>query len=169
MRRGAEEGDPRFPVGLDGQAFPHDAVVAAAARERHEVGREGGGHARKSLDPPHDIVRAGGDGLGRRVGIARHEQPERHQRSGVDAGVGVVDVENASHEDRGANEQHQRERDFGDHEHGAQAIARAVVAVLQRGRDAGAPGLKRRDEPERESRHHRHHRGVSMTRGLTAR
>ena len=66
----------------------------------------------------------------------------------------------AADEHRRADEQHERECHFGDHEHGAQAVARAAATgaaapSFSVADEIGARGLKGRREPEEQTRHGR--------------
>ena len=109
------------------------------------------------LDPPRLRVRC-------LVCRARQVEAHRHQRRGVEPDRGVLQVEEAADEQRRADQQHQRHRDFGDDEHvadaGAAAARGAAAALLQARLQVGAGRLQRRRQAEDDAGQHGHANGV---------
>ena len=94
--------------------------------------------------------------LGGGVRFADHEEASGQQRCGIETGARALQVEEAAHEQRRADEQHQRERDF-EHDQAvaqpraAAALAGSASAVAQRFLKIQAAGLQRRREAEDEA------------------
>ena len=101
------------------------------------------------------------DRLWRLIPIACEKHPHRHQWRGVEAGVGVLDVQEASDEQRGADQQRQRQRHLDDDEGVAQAIAHAAAAgataaVLERAGEIACCRLQCGREAEQNACQHGH-------------
>ena len=91
----------------------------------------------------------------------------------VEAHVDVENANQAADEEAGADEQHARERDFGDdqgvsHPGAPAAFSRAARGVLQGVRDRGAARLQRRHETENDAGHERDRQREAERRGVGA-
>ncbi len=83
---------------------------------------------------------------------------------GAEAGLDVADLEEARDQEPGGDEEHERHRDLGDEQHGAEAVAapiggRAAARVADRGGDRAHRRGERGQEAEREAGEERHAEG----------
>ena len=116
-----------------------DERQAVAALERHAARRAGDLDARNRAHPldaePHRLL----DAVRLHEPLPRHRHPHRQDVPGSKPGFDRAQRDRGPHEQRRADEQDQRERDFGDHENRARLVlaearARAAAALFQRGR-----------------------------------
>ena len=75
----------------------------------------------------------------------------------VEAGIDAAERDGRADQQRGSDQQHERERDFDDDEHRAHLVlpeagAGPSRALLQRGRQIGLRALQRRDQAEDDAR-----------------
>ena len=128
-----------------------------AAFERQAAGGRGGFDTGNGVDAFAAIASELRDSRGLLKAIAgeRHLHGEHVVR--VEAGIDVAQRNEGADEQRSADEQHQRERDFADDEQGARLAlaesgAGAVAAFLQRGVEVGTRGADGRERVRRECR-----------------
>ena len=140
VRRRGDEADAELLPGLDRLAFDDHVAAPAAAAERHEVRRERRLDARQPFDAAHDVFDTPRLRVVRLVGLARQVEPHRHQRRGLEPDVRALKVQEAADEERGADQQDQREADLRDDQRVAQpgaALAGRAAAALRAGSPAG--------------------------------
>ena len=89
----------------------------AQARERQAIGKAGALDAGQRRDFLESLAAKRGDLRVVRVMRSRHAELHREQMVRAKTRIDVQDGEQAFHHERGANEQHARERDFRDDEH----------------------------------------------------
>ena len=123
VRGHAGEEEARFAAGLDLGALDIDPADVAAAVERYQVRGAGGLHARDRLEAAHDVVDAARHRAVDLIRLAGHEHPHRGERRRIEAGVGALQIEEAAREERGADQQDDRQRHFGDDQDVAGAAA----------------------------------------------
>ena len=97
------------------------------------------------------------------VGIARLRQrhTQRQHAIGPEAEIDVLHRQDGPNHQTGRDEQHQRQRDFGDHErlakeHLPAAAGHAAARLAERGGDVLRRRVERRREPEDDARGRRH-------------
>ena len=156
MRRDGGEENRRLFAWRERAAVDDGVAAAAAGVERHEVRRERARHAGQRFDAAHDVLDALRLLIVGCVALSRHEEASGQERFGVEAGARALQVQEAAHEQRRADEQDQRHRHFDDDEAVAQprafaALARSAGAVAQRFLQIQAAGLQRRRESEHEA------------------
>ena len=125
-------------MSFDGE--PDAQIIAAEGQRRHQRARsDAWKHAHVGEQP---VVEAD---LRRRVGVAALRQREFHRDGalGDESRIHVSEADQASNEQPGAGEQHERERHFGDDEHLARAC-RVRAARTARGVLEGFARMRRR-------------------------
>ena len=152
VRRDRGEPDVRLLALFVGPALDGRASPAAAPAERDEVGRERRAHARQRFDAPDDVGGAQGARLLRLIRVSGQEEPHRHQRRGLEAGVALLKGLEAPDEQRRAHQQHQRRRHFDDDERVPQPraapLASRPASFLERFVEVHAGRLERGGEAE---------------------
>jgi hypothetical protein len=111
-----------------------------------------------------DALKRVDDARGPAVGRLRQRNAGAQDAVGIEPRVHPLERDGAANQQAGAEEQQQRERDFGDDQPGAQAIAeaaagRAAPAVAQAGLDVGARQPQRRGQAARDAAHERQRGG----------
>ena len=140
-----------------------DVLCLHGGPQRHAIGLRHGHDARNGCQP---LPQLPGERLARGGGHRRHLQ-HRHQDDGVlpfESRVDVLRALQAAHEQAGAGQQDERDRELRDD----QRIARTEAAipakhrrlvVLERRKQPGPRRLQRRSQTEQDAGEHRHHRG----------
>ena len=139
--------------------------------------RDGASHG----DARHRGQRLAGGAIELERGVAVGElararaDAHRDDALGIEAGGDLLQADEASHQQAGADQQHQRDRDFRDHEEAAQpapAAAEAAFALrvpaarLERGVEIDARRAQRRREAEEDAGANRDGKGEDEHRGV---
>src|SRR5262245_61935221 len=98
MWRDPDESDLRFLVTREGASIDDRSAAAAPAAKRNKVRGGRRLHARHTFDTSDDVVHALDSRAIRRVALARHVEPEGHQRRGLEADACVLQIEEAANE-----------------------------------------------------------------------
>ena len=163
---------PLLLPGLHRRAVDDHRAAIAPAVERYEVRRRRGANAGHALHAREDVLEAPGLGARLRIRVAGQVDPHRHERRGLEAGVRALQLQEAPHEERRADEEDQRERDLSDDEHVACPCARAAAprpAPLAHGRaQVRLRDLPRRREAEQHARERRDRDRVDQRRPVDA-
>ena len=139
------------PGGAGGRPSIDHGAAPTAAAEGHEVRGKHRLHAGQRLDALHDLLDAPESGVRRLVRLACHVEPHRHQRPGVEAELGGVQVLERADEQQRAHERDQRQRHLRHDQRAAEprpAAAVAARAFLQRLVQIAARDLQRGKQPE---------------------
>jgi len=173
MCHGAEESGAgqrevgALAVGAAGAAFLLEADGVVAAAERQRDGGRGRLHAGNGAQVGDETV-VERDLL--RIRVARVGQQERRRDDaiGIEAGRRPHQAIEAAEQQSRADQQHDADRGFGDHEEPAQAplgaAGRRACGRLRARRRVRAHGAERRGEAERERAHDRHRGGEGQHR-----
>ena len=100
------------------------------------------------------------DGRGRRIRGGRERGLEREHVPRIEAGFDGAESDEAADQQRGAHEQHDRQRRFDDHERRTDPLvthtgAGAAAGLLERRDEIGLGGVQRRKQTEHDSRQNR--------------
>ncbi len=131
MRRGRDERDVGLLTWLHRLPFNKDVAAGPASAKRHEIRGERRLDARQRFDPGDDILHAARLGLTGVVCGTGHVEPEGQQWRGIEADLRPLQVEEASDEQRRADQQDQRQG----HLRNDQGVAKPGAAL------AGAPSV----------------------------
>ena len=151
------------PGGLRLGAGDRDRTVADPAAEEWQP-RTGGAHdAGRPLEPLEQRFVHGGQPRAA-VPVLRRVDAHDEQVAGVDAEILTLQRDEGAHEERGAEHQHERQRDLRDHEAAVPAVTRPC-RVRESDRRFQIAGdfkprcARRRDDAEHEAREDRDGRG----------
>ena len=145
----------------DGRIETAERRIGREARRHHARNRA---RALEKRSRGHDERRRRGRGIGiRRGGRARNAHPERQHRLGIEARIERRQLLHAVDHQPGADQEHDRERHFGDDERAAHPLRSPAVAaarrVLQRLGEPRHAAVQRRREAEQEAASDRHEHG----------
>ncbi len=141
----------RFGRVLGDDAVQKERRGGEIAVHRDDVGRRDGADAGEGRDSRLDLVGELFDRGAPTVPRAGQRQPNRQDLRRVEPGIDRLDVLKAARQQHGRHQQDGRQRDLGEHECGADAIAataRPAVAVLQRAAEIAPRRLQRRCEAD---------------------
>ena len=159
MRRCRNERDGRLLPGLGRSPFDEDAPASppppiGTKFDANAACTPGSASTRATMSSTRLAFASGAVVL-----RAGQVEPHRHQRPRIEAERRGLEVEEAAHEQRRADEQHERQRDLDDDERaaepGAGTAGVAAAALLEALLEVAARRLERRREPEDDAGQHR--------------
>ena len=132
-----------------------------AALQRHATTRRGGLDFGQRLEPFAAFAHQLTDSGGLREALPRQRHAHRQHSLGIESRIDGTQRDVGANQQRGADQQDQRERDFGDHEHGARLVlfesgTGSSGALLHDGAEVDASGTQGREQSEHEPGQQRH-------------